>query len=108
MTADKVYMLTDEQGDPLGMVSLAAVNTRGEALAHELAAVSNRPRQIEAIVGQLIADVGPREAGYVFAAAVGAVVQDILDPLIEVAEALGHPIRARLAEVARAAREGRS
>lgn len=108
MSGDKVYPLLDDQGDLLGMVSLAAINARGEALAHDLAAVSSKPRQIEAIVGQLLADVGPREAGYVAASALGVVVQDILDPLIEVAEALGHPIRARLAEVARAARDGRS
>lgn len=96
----KTYMLTDDQGGPVGVVSLDAINARAEKLAYTLAAVSNRPQEIERLTTELLEEVGPREFGYIAAGALGIVVQDILEPLIEVAEAHGHPIRERLADSA--------
>jgi hypothetical protein len=94
---DKVFLLTDGQGAPLGTVDLDGINARGDRLAYALAAVSDQPARIEEVMAALVAEVGPRETGYVAAAALGIVVQDILEPLVQIAEEVGVPIREKLA-----------
>ncbi|SDY27394.1 hypothetical protein SAMN05661080_02909 [Modestobacter sp. DSM 44400] len=94
----RTYLLTDDQGEPVGVADLDEINARGDRLAFALAAASNRPQEIERLLDEEIAAVGVREVRYVVAAALGTVVQDILEPLVMVAESAGVPIRERLAE----------
>ncbi|GAB3349869.1 hypothetical protein [Modestobacter lapidis] len=94
----KTYMLSDDRGEPLGVVSLDAINTRANRLAFTLAAVSNKPRELERLTEEAIAELGSREFGYVAAGALGIVVQDILEPLVQIAEEVGVPMRERLTD----------
>ncbi|SCX37927.1 hypothetical protein SAMN03159343_0241 [Klenkia marina] len=104
---DSVHFLRDDHGGPLGVVSVNAVNERGAILAFAAAVASNRPRDLEQLTQELVEEVGPREAGYVFAAALGTLVQDVLDPLLDVVEATGHPVRTKLAQTLQGMKAGR-
>ncbi|MGY1855394.1 hypothetical protein [Modestobacter sp. SYSU DS0290] len=97
MTDRNSYLLADDSGNPAGVVDVEAINARGARLAFALAAGNDQPKRIEALMGELIAEVSPREVGYVSAAALGTVVQDILEPLVQIAEEVGVPMRERLA-----------
>lgn len=100
MSDDQVFMLTDEDGGPLGMVSLSEVNARADRLAFALAAVCDEPRRIAQLITAARAAGGTREFEYVAAAALGTVIEDIVRPLVVAAEGAGYPLRECLARVA--------
>lgn len=100
MSADKVYMLSDDEGRPVAMASLRAVNELGDRLAYRLAAVSDRPAELERIVAETVAELGPRQTGHVGMAALGRVIEDVVRPLVALAEHVGVSVRERLAELA--------
>jgi len=99
------HMLVSDDGKPIGVVNMDEIQKAGTLLGYDLAAAADNPAELERIIGRALTTVGSASFGYVCAAALRFVVEDLLEPLIEVGEAHGHPIRARMADAALKARE---
>lgn len=94
------HMLVSDDDEPIAVVDLDAIQARGTRLGYDLSVASDDATALDELCAAAVAEVGPQGFGYVAAAALRHVVENILQPLIEVAEAHGHPIRAGLTDAA--------
>jgi hypothetical protein len=95
-----IYTVIDSSGMPTGSVDLDAIMTAGAKLAFDLAGNSGDHDKIIQISSQTLAEHGPAAFGFVAAAALQIVVEEILDPVLAVTDALGTNLRPGITAVA--------
>lgn len=94
--------IVDDQGMPIAAIDPDQIATYGVRLAFELAAHCDDPDQLERIFAQAI-DTHGDAFRYVAAAALKTVVRDVLEPLLQVTNAVGIDLRAGLTKCAQGA-----
>lgn len=94
------YIITDDNGMPTGSIDMDAITDAGTKLAFRLAAAANDHEQILAISAQTLAEHGPKTFGYIVASALQVVVEHVLNPVLEVTEAVGTDLRPGITAIA--------
>lgn len=98
MTSDD-FTLIDATGVPIAAVNLPKIIAAGTQLAFDAAAHSDDPEHLKLLFTGIM-QAGPGAYGYVCAAALDVLVQQILQPALEVAAAHGNDLRPMLYEIA--------
>lgn len=95
-----IYTIIDDNGMPTGSVDMDAITDAGTKFAFALAAAADDHEKVLEISANTLAEHGPKAFGYVAACALQIVVEEVLNPVLEVAEALGTDVRPGLVAVA--------
>lgn len=94
------YLVTDDNGEPLGVFNADAIEAEGAKYAHALAAACDDPAALDRINGQTLARVGVESFGYVAANALRVMTEHVLSPCLDVAAAHGTDLRVGLRAIA--------
>lgn len=108
MSADdrRLFLVTGEDGQARGMLDIDAIDSAATILAFDLAAVSHDAEAVQAVLAAALQTQGPGGFGYVAASALRIVVEDVVEPLLQVADrAVVHDLRRFLRESAEHARQ---
>lgn len=97
---DMTHFLTTDDGQPLGVVDVSQIQNQGARLAFRLAASCDDPGRLGAIVAETLAAVGVGAFGFVAAAALRCLAEQVLDPALEAGEAAGVHLRTGLVALA--------
>lgn len=82
-------MLVGDDGDPLGVVDVDMIQARATVLGFELATFNDDPPQMARVLAEELAEVGPQAFGCIAAAALRHVVENVVGPLMSVADEAG-------------------
>lgn len=110
-TNPTTYLVSDEDGEPLGVFDIDQVQAQATRLAFDMAEACGDRAKLEAVTARHLTEAGTSGFGYVAAAALSILARQVLDPVLQVTDALhagghlGHDMRAGLADAARNARE---
>ncbi|RZU31164.1 hypothetical protein [Blastococcus saxobsidens] len=101
------HFLVGDDGEPLGVVDIDVIQARATVLGFELATFHDDPPEIDRVMAEALTELGPEAFGYVAAAALRHVVENVVNPLMDVADAagVGDSVHAGLVAAARHARE---
>lgn len=105
------YLVTDDNGTPTGFLDHDQITSHATRLAHDVAETSHDPALLNDIMAAHLTEAGASAFGYVASAALRILVEHILNPVLDVTDALhqhghlAHDLRAGLADAARNARE---
>jgi hypothetical protein len=89
------FILTDEDGSVLDVSDVDKITMEGMQLAYALAAVCDDKDRMDDLAAAVLARVGPVGFGYVAAAALTVMAEQLLSPVYTVAQAAtGHDFRA--------------
>ena len=94
------FVIVDNDGMPTGSVDMDVITTAGTKLAFDLAANASDPTRVQQISAQVLAEQGTSAFGLICATALRIVVEDILDPVLDVTETLGTDLRPGIRDVA--------
>lgn len=105
---DDLFVLVDDDGNPVGVVDGAQLGRDATKFAFELASVAGDDAAMQAVAERWAGHAGtPRAYGYLCAAALASMGKSVLPALLDIAEVAGvSEMRAKLAEVAHADEEG--
>lgn len=104
--SENTHLLVGENGEPLGVIDMDAIQARATLLGFDLSVACDDATELDRISAEALAEVGPREFGYVAAAALRHVIENVVDPLMAIANAYEIPVHEQMAEAAKQAREG--
>ncbi|QOR69135.1 hypothetical protein IM660_10350 [Ruania alkalisoli] len=110
MTTDN-YLVTDEDGTPAAFVDMDQIQSQAVRFAYDMAAACGDRAELERVSEQHLAEAGTGAFGYVAAAALRNMTEQVLDPVLDVTDRLhetghlAHDLRAGLAEAAANARK---
>lgn len=96
----ETYLVVTDSGEPVGVFDRQRIEDEGCRFAFALAAVCDDPAALDRVQAETLARVGTESFGYVAANALRVVVEDILSPALEVAEAHGTDLRPGIRAVA--------
>lgn len=82
--SENIYMLTGDEGVPLGMIDVDLIQAEGTALSYALAAAAGDPVQLDEITAATLQRVGTDAFGYVVAVAARQLAEGVVAPLLEV------------------------
>jgi len=101
------HILTTEDGKPLGTINMDAILARAVHLGFELAVFHDDPPQLDRLFAEALDELGSREYGYVVAAALRHVVENVFSPIIAIADeaGVGDSVHLGLVKAAQEARE---
>lgn len=94
------YMIVGDDGEPLGILDLDAIQDEGTKLAFNLAANCNDPEALDRIQAETLTRVGVASFHYIVANALRVMTEHILSPSFDVAQAHGTDLRAGMRAVA--------
>lgn len=94
------YLIVGDDGEPLGMVDMEQIADDGTRLAFAMAAVCDDPAALDRIQAETLTRVGAGAFGYVAANALRTVVEHVLSPALDVAQAHGTDLRDGLRKIA--------
>lgn len=105
-------LVVDDDGMPKAFVSVDTIQNQATRFAFDLAEVCHDPAALDAVNARHLAEAGVDAFGYVAAAALRIVVHHVLEPTLQVTDALHdhgrgplhHNLRAGLADAAANAR----
>lgn len=100
MTDQPIYLVTAEDGSPLGMFDPDQISTEGTKFAFDLARVCDDPAEILRVQEETLERVGSASYGYVCANALAVMAEYILGPSFEVARAYGTDLQAGMRDIA--------
>lgn len=92
------YLITGDDGEPIGVADMDQVVTAGTQLAFKLAGARSE-YEVEGIQAAAVREHG-KAFGYVAASALGVVVREILHPTFEVCRAHGTDVQAGMRAIA--------
>lgn len=104
------YIVTDDNGLPIGAVDLDELQALALRFGYDLADNSGDESALERISAEYLKEAGTEGFGYLTAAALRMVVANILEPVLQVLDALhenghlAHDIRAGITEASLNAR----
>lgn len=112
----ETLLVTDDAGVPTSFVDVDTIQDQATRFAFDLAEVCDDPEALDAVTHRHLSEAGTGAFGYVAAAALRIVVHNVLDPTLQVTDALHdhghgplqHNLRAGLADAAANARRGLS
>lgn len=96
-----VYLVTDEQGSPLGVFDADEITTEGTRLAFAMAAVCDDEQELLRVQEETLTRVGSSAYGYVCANAIATMAQCILAPTFEITREYGWNVQRAMAAIAR-------
>lgn len=101
------HMLVNDDGQPLGVIDIDLIQARATRLGFEMATFHDDPTELDRVSAEALAEVGAQAFGYVTAAALRHVVENIVGPLMAIADeaGVGDAVHAGLAAAARNAGE---
>lgn len=101
------FFLVGDDGEPLGVVDIDVIQARGTVLGFELATFNDDPPEVDRVLAEALAELGPRAFGCIAAAALRHVVENVVGPLMLIADGVGvgDTVHQGLAAAARNARE---
>ena len=111
MTTTPTYLLTDDNGLPLGFIDPDQITSQATRLAYDVAEHAGDPELIADVLEAHLTEAGTEAFGYVCTSALRILAEHVLDPALQVTDRLhatghlGHDLRAGLADAARNARE---
>jgi len=94
------YFFETDDGQPLGVVDVSQLQDQGARLAFRMAASCGDPGRLDAIAAETLAAVGVGAFGFVAAAALRCLAEQVLDPALEAGEAAGVHLRPGLVALA--------
>jgi len=94
------FLLTEDDGEPLGVIDMDLVHDAGTRLAFRLAASCGDPAALDRILAETLTAVGSKGFGYVAASALRVLAEHVLDPSLTAGEAAGVHLRAGLTALA--------
>lgn len=101
---NSTHLVVDDNGLPIGIFDADMITDEGTRFAFALAAACDEPDAVQRIQAETLARVGTASFGYVAASALSVMVEHILSPSFDVAQAHGTDLRAGMRAIA----EGRS
>ena len=87
------YIITDDNGMPIGSADIGQVQAEATVLAYRMAAYCDDPTELDRVATDAVATLGPDGFGYVAAAALRILAEHILEPTLQVTDALGVDLR---------------
>ncbi|QAY62902.1 hypothetical protein ET495_06190 [Xylanimonas allomyrinae] len=106
-------LVTDTAGLPIAFVDVDTVQSQAIRLAYDMAEACHDPDALDTVAARHLTEAGTDAFGYVAAAALRMLARHVLDPVLDVTDALHdhgrgplqHDLRAGLADAARNARQ---
>lgn len=95
------FVVTEDDGTPIGMVDMDQVHTEGTRFAFALAACCDSPAQMDRLQAETLTRIGAKAFGYTAAAALRVLAEHVLSPALNVATAAGHDLRPGIRAIAR-------
>jgi hypothetical protein len=96
----ETYLVVSDSGEPIGLFDRQRIEDEGCRFAFALAAACGHPAELDRVQAETLARVGTESFGYIAANALRVVVEHILSPVLDVAEAHGTDLRASIRAVA--------
>ncbi len=95
-------MIVDDDGTPRAMIDLDKIQADSIALAFDMARVCGDPDALDAVSGKWLDTVDPETFGYLCTGALRVLAHNILDPTLQVLDAVAPNtgMRARLTTIA--------
>lgn len=84
--SDNTYLLTGDDGAPIGMIDVDLIQAEGTALSYAMAAAAGDLEQLDAITAATLQRVGTDAFGYIVAVAARQLAEGVVAPLLEVVD----------------------
>lgn len=95
-----LYVVTDDNGQPIGVFDVDVITTEGTKLAFAMAAVCDDKDALLQVQQDLLNRVGPDSFGYIVGNALAVMAEHILAPTFAVTRAYGTDVQAGMAAIA--------
>lgn len=95
------YLVVDGTGAPTAVVDPEVITRAATRYALALAALSDKPEAMRDLSSQVLAKHGPQSFGLVCATALQVVVEDVLEPVIQISETIVPELRINLQRFAK-------
>jgi hypothetical protein len=93
VSTEHLTVVIDADGMPIAAIDTAAIDADGKQLAALLTYHSLDAERVHQLIAESLERHGPRGHGLVCAVALQHLVEEVLDPLVQIAEAHGIAVR---------------